>query len=171
MADGLLWVMWSNPQELCGKKTGTNEWDVRETGLRQQWENIRQLLHDTKITHLLKKNKLSLRARRVLWNPIDAQGQGSSPLITSGFPMTHLLRWKSILANSPVRSLAKSGWFMRQWLANLTHSSLMGTWMSLNLWRREMNINISPLKMTKTCKTQKEGRLGRLEWSRCKRYT
>lgn len=34
---------------------------------------------------------------------------------------------------SPVRSLARSGWFMRQWLANFTHSSLTGTWMSLNL--------------------------------------
>lgn len=36
----------------------------------------------------------------------------------------------------PVRSLAKSGWFIRQWLANFTHSSLMGTWMSLNLLER-----------------------------------
>lgn len=35
--------------------------------------------------------------------------------------------------STPVRSLARSGWFMRQWLANFTHSSLTGTWMSLNL--------------------------------------
>lgn len=35
--------------------------------------------------------------------------------------------------SKPVRSFAKSGWFMRQWLANFTHSSLTGTWMSLNL--------------------------------------
>lgn len=34
---------------------------------------------------------------------------------------------------APVRSLAKSGWFIRQWLANFTHSRRMGTWMSLNL--------------------------------------
>lgn len=42
----------------------------------------------------------------------------------------------------PVRSLAKSGWFMRQWLANLTHSSLTGTWISLNLKREtEQSMN------------------------------
>lgn len=37
---------------------------------------------------------------------------------------------------APVRSLARSGWFMRQWLANFTHSSLTGTWMSLNLGKK-----------------------------------
>lgn len=35
--------------------------------------------------------------------------------------------------STPVRSRARSGWFMRQWLANFTHSSLTGTWMSLKL--------------------------------------
>lgn len=33
----------------------------------------------------------------------------------------------------PVRSFAKSGWFIKQWLANFTHSNRTGTWMSLNL--------------------------------------
>lgn len=37
----------------------------------------------------------------------------------------------------PVKSFARSGWFIRQWLANLTHSRRIGTWISLNLVRNK----------------------------------
>lgn len=47
------------------------------------------------------------------------------------------LKWyfNIIIKLVPVKSFARSGWFIRQWLANLTHSRRMGTWISLNLVR------------------------------------
>lgn len=69
---------------------------------------------------------------------LNAQKEMSSENIMKSSTMLEERReWRSRWQNhksSPVRSRARSGWFMRQWLANFTHSSLTGTWMSLNLW-------------------------------------
>lgn len=50
----------------------------------------------------------------------------------------------------PVKSFAKSGWFMRQWLANFTHSRRIGTWISLNLIRQKGRV-IFKIRETGMC--------------------
>lgn len=47
------------------------------------------------------------------------------------------LNFNVIVNLVPVKSFARSGWFIRQWLANFTHSRRMGTWISLNLFRNK----------------------------------
>lgn len=47
-----------------------------------------------------------------------------------------------IISLVPVKSFARSGWFIRQWLANFTHSRRIGTWISLNLfWNKTEHYN------------------------------
>lgn len=120
MANSLLWVMWSDPQVFWGRK------QEQMSGTWEDWLPRTQRKHQAAASHLTSSTHSSgLHAHAVLSTQ----------------------KHESVRVFLPVRSLARSGWFMRQWLANLTHSNLIGTWMSLNLFLiKETDVNVGDFK-------------------------
>lgn len=98
-----------------------NKWVGRErTGYLERKESTRQLL--------------------LIWRRTHSSGLHAHAVLSTQ-------KHESVRVFLPVRSLARSGWFMRQWLANLTHSNLIGTWMSLNLFLiKETDVNVGDFK-------------------------
>lgn len=107
--------MWSDFQIFCKRKTESNKMDERLLAISNAIKTLAYVKWFDSMYFYENMDQL-----------------GCQPCIEA----KQLKVFNMLHADVPVRSFARSGWFIRQWLANLTHSSRIGTWMSLNLCRK-----------------------------------